>query len=1081
MAHRIAGEVDVEDRIKEVLERFVGQRFNGITITAVKRQYDVDGRRADIAVLKDDGLPILLIETKKKYERGGWRVERRFIPTSEDVVGQAVAYATILKRRGIYVPFVATANESQLALFTIPENIEQLVDWRAVEERDYGRALKNFYEFRHKYLVFHRPHRFSEDFFKELLETVTGVYAKKFGVEERRQELHWALIEDFRGFVDFLAPFIQEAIAPGGRFRNDIARLIEEYSRRTGYTPTPEGLAREMAYVLLNKIVFYKVLERYYKLPKLEPLYERGLAQTCHAYLTELRELFDKAVDVSRDFETIFRTGIYDAVDVIENEEVLKTLDWLVRLIDHYKVEKLGDIIGFIYEDLIPGEERHRLGQFYTPRPVAELIVKWAVRSPDDKVLDPGCGSGTFLVEAYKRLAELKLKKPFKEIKHVPGDVHRQILRQLYAIDINEFPAHLTAMNLAMKNVRVPSPETNIFVKDYFTVIPGHKLIAPYRVRTPEGEREVEAVFKGFDAVVGNPPYVRWGELPREVQDHIIASVGDILGGYDLLPQAGRRGAEYNMVVFWIAHSIGFLKEGGRLGMIVSNAWLQAAYGVRFGRMLADYFKIHAIIDISTRVFPVPLIGTCIVLLERSFNEGERDNNDVAFAYLNIRRGGVNVAEVLRLVEERRPITVSTDDYTIIVRVYKQREVKESKEPWIRFLFDVDNVMSQLRALEGNLLIRLNNYFEPSYSNILYMVLYTRRIVRTRHAGVGGEEFFYLTEERARNHDIPQEFLVPLIPSPRYMEFFTYTREDWDRIRREDAECLLFLCHRPRNQLPQQVLRYIQLGETEITLTKGIHRGEPVSRARAAEERRRLRNYFYEWYDLGGVVEAPIYVARGARYWMRFVLAKFQCALDDRILALIPRQGVQFDEVELKALLAYLNSSFTQLQAEAMGRVAGGVALLELDVRPLSSFLVLDVRRVPRGDVERLAQLFDKLESEARRLGGADSAENVYGSELAGELTGRTDVRPGIQGLFNTVIREVDYEVARILGLEHLIEPIRALVLTLAGRRLARAQEARREAIVGEEREVEPRGRRARRRSGGEGGSRVVRRLDEFL
>jgi type I restriction-modification system DNA methylase subunit len=1080
MAHRIAGEFDVEERIAKVLERFVNQRFNDVTITAVKRQYDVDGRRADIAVLKDDGLPILLIETKKKYERGGWRVERRFVPTSEDVVGQAVAYAAILKRRGIYVPFVATANESQLALFTIPEEIEQLVDWRAIEERDYGKVLKNFYEFRHKYLVFHRPHKFSEEFFKELLETVTGIYAKRFGVEERRQELHWVLIEDFRGFVDFLAPFIQDAIAPGGRFRNDIARLVEEHSRRTGYTPTPEGLAREMAYVLLNKIVFYKVLERYYKLPKLEPLYERGIAQTCHAYLTKLRELFDKAVEVSRDFESIFRTGVYDAVDVIESDEVLKTLDWLIRLIDRYEIEKLGDIVGFIYEDLIPGEERHRLGQFYTPRPIAELIVKWAVRSPDDKVLDPGCGSGTFLVEAYKRLAELKLKRSFSEIKHVPSDVHKQILRQLYAIDINEFPAHLTAMNLAMKNVRVPSPETNIFVRDYFTVIPGHKLIAPYRVRTPEGEREVEVVFKDFDAVVGNPPYARWGELPREVQDRIVASVGDILSRYDLLPQAGRRGAEYNMVVFWIAHSIGFLKEGGRLGMIVSDAWLQATYGVRFGRLLADYFKIRAIIDISTRVFPVPLIGTCIVLLERSSNESERDNNDVVFVYLNIRRGGVNVAEVLRLIEEKRPITISTDDYVIVVRVYKQREVKESREPWIRFLFDVDSVMSPLRALEGKLLTRLNNYFEPTYGNILYTVLYTRRIVRTRHAGVGGEEFFYLTEEEARNHGIPQEFLVPLIPSPRNMEFFTYTREDWDRIRREGAKCLLFLCHRPRDQLPQQVLRYIQLGETEIVLSKGIHRGEPVSRSRAAEERRRLRNYFYDWYDLGGVVEAPIYVARGAQYWMRFVLARFQCALDDRILALIPRQGVRFDEVELKALLAYLNSSFAQLQAEAMGRSTGG-GMLELDVRPLSSFLVLDVKRLSRGDVERLAQLFDKLESEARRLGGADSAENVYGSELAEELTGRTDVRPSIQGLFNTVIREIDYEVARILGLEHLVEPVRVLVLAMAKRRLARAQEARREAIIGEEREAEPRGRRARRRAGGEGGSGIGRRLDEFF
>jgi hypothetical protein len=42
-----------------------------------------------------------------------------------------------------------------------------------------------------------------------------------------------------------------------------------------------------MAYVLLNKIVFYKVLERYYKLPRLEPLYERGIAQTCHPCLTK--------------------------------------------------------------------------------------------------------------------------------------------------------------------------------------------------------------------------------------------------------------------------------------------------------------------------------------------------------------------------------------------------------------------------------------------------------------------------------------------------------------------------------------------------------------------------------------------------------------------------------------------------------------------------------------------------------------------------------------------------------------------------------------------------------------------------
>jgi hypothetical protein len=51
-----------------------------------------------------------------------------------------------------------------------------------------------------------------------------------------------------------------------------------------------------------------------------------------------------------------------------------------------------------------------------------------------------------------------------------------------------------------------------------------------------------------------------------------------------------------------------------------------------------------------------------------------------------------------------------------------------------------------------------------------------------------------------------------------------------------------------------------------------------------------------------------------------------------------------------------------------------------------------------------MARLFDAITPKVK------PAENVYGSELAGELTGRTDVRPGIQGLFNIVIREIDYD-----------------------------------------------------------------------
>ncbi|MFP3320915.1 MAG: N-6 DNA methylase, partial [Acidilobus sp.] len=400
MGWALHSEPDVQSKIKSVLERFVDQKFNGVTITRVQPEYEVEGRRADIAVLKDDDKPLLIIETKKKKERGGsWSVERRFIPTSEDVVGQAASYAALLKRIGVYVPFIATANDTQLALFKVPENIDDLVDWEAIDRREYGRVIKDFYEFKKENLILHRPHGpFSEEFFKELLDTTTGIYAAKYSVEEKRQEWHWLVLEDLRAFVDFLAPFIEQAIAEKGRFKDSITGKLEDYQKKTGYNPTPQQLAREMAYVLLNKILFYKVLEQHYKLHHLGPLYEEGAVKTCSKYLKKLREYFGNAVDATKDFQAVFETGIYDEVDLVENEEVLKAIDWLIRLIENYEIERLGDVVGFIYEDLIPGEERHQLGQFYTPKPIAELITRWCVRSPDDRVLDPGCGSGTFLV-----------------------------------------------------------------------------------------------------------------------------------------------------------------------------------------------------------------------------------------------------------------------------------------------------------------------------------------------------------------------------------------------------------------------------------------------------------------------------------------------------------------------------------------------------------------------------------------------------------------------------------------------------------------------------------------------------------
>jgi hypothetical protein len=156
--------------------------------------------------------------------------------------------------------------------------------------------------------------------------------------------------------------------------------------------------------------------------------------------------------------------------------------------------------------------------------------------------------------------------------------------------------------------------------------------------------------------------------------------------------------------------------------------------------------------------------------------------------------------------------------------------------------------------------------------------------------------------------------------------------------------------------------------------------------------------------------------------------------------------------------------------------------MVELDVKPLSGFLILDVKKLPREDVEELANLFDKLESEARRLGGTDKAENVFGSDLARELTGREDVKGGVQGIFNTVVKEIDERIAEILEVEALVEPIRTMVVELTRRRLSRAMEARPDVLKGSEEPLRRSGRKRRKKRGGETDEATsIARLTDFI
>lgn len=987
---------NLADMLKEIKKSY---RFGEYEINEVSTTWKIQNREPDITVFVQNQ-PFLIIECKRAIDYSPW---------DDFPIGQAYTYALLAKKEGYSVDFVATANQYYMAIFRVPEDLENYANWDAIRNRQYDRAFR-----RELYLKAKAGDLCVMDFGYHFLPPKEKLYELCLKLIKERRELRpepfrYRVIKRLRSFVEFVSEQSKDLIK--SRINNILQNEFLALRKRRGVRLEYKQVSKEFAYSIMNRILFYKVLERSWRgLEKLKPLYNETIdgmkIDDGEKYFRVLKTFFKRAVEVTGDFEPVFILDFHDKLILPSYVSVLNAIDGLIQDLDNIELERLGDVIGYVYEEIIDPQERHQLGQFYTPHGVAELIAKWGIRSPSDLILDPGSGSGTFLVEAYRRLYELKTGKRLEGI--AEGDIHEQIIKQLYAIDIDEFACHLTAMNLSMKNVMNPSREINVIPSDFFLRDPGQEVLLPYKVLTVEGLEERKIRLPEFDCVVGNPPYTAWDEIPDTTKSLIREKLDKTSEKYSLKPRGGvRQRQNPHIYVYWIMHATKFLKPNGRLGMIISNLWLQTDYGIKFGNFLLDNFKIRAIIDIQTLRLFTALITTTIVLLEKCDNEDLRKENEVVFIRIPTSVEDVDVEELLNAINNKR-----SDKFP--VNCIKQREISRSGK-WIKYFFK-----SVLLLEKSPKSCPLNDLYDVCKGNTTWHIL-------TNGAGDGATPFFHLTPEIVERENL-HSYAYSAITDVRDMKFFTFKRRDWETLKDKNKRSYMFICHKPRSELDQNILKYIEWGERNCRVSRRRGQGEICSRTSACRNREE-RDEFYGWYDLGGVKPAQILAVYQAWYKTRFALCEFPVATYHAILCFFPK--VELTKDQLKALLAYLNSSFAQFYVETEGRKSGG-GIIALEISQAERMPVLDPRKLSDEEIRRLAELFDKLEVKAREIGGATEREQIE------------QLKP--------IIHEIDREIGKILELPDLeVYAIQNAVDQLVKRRIAGAGEVRRHAIRGEE------------------------------
>ena len=334
-------------------------------------------------------------------------------------------------------------------------------------------------------------------------------------------------------------------------------------------------------------------------------------------------------------------------IDYLKKDNIIETLisqeinkqshkDFLKKIIDNieksqnliqsssesinYKSNILNlDLFGNIYERILNHKERKALGEFYTSFSIVDYILnKIGYDYKDDierkKLIDISCGSGSFLIQAIRRLIDrYKIIYNKKEIAEFSLKEAKSIIQgvkdNIYGIDINPIACVLCQLNI----------QSVLF--DIFKIIRKYEdnfQFPKFNINNTNtlscNERE------SFNFVVGNPPYLFIRDIPIEQRRLIESSDFDTKDG------------QYDYYQIFIELGIKFLKDQGFLGYIVPDSLLALSNRSSIRKFIYNSTKIKEVYHTGPK-FDDVIVSNIILILEKERLKKNRERNIIQIHY----------------------------------------------------------------------------------------------------------------------------------------------------------------------------------------------------------------------------------------------------------------------------------------------------------------------------------------------------------------------------------------------------------------------------------------------------------------
>lgn len=386
-------------------------------------------------------------------------------------------------------------------------------------------------------------------------------------------------------------------------------------------------------------------------------------------------------------------------------------------------------------------------GGYYTPTNIAHWVASWAIRDSSDRVLEPSCGDGAFLEAAAKRLLQLGAK-PAGFVKS---------LRGLEIIEEEANSAHKKLAALLGK-----SADKVIEVGDFFSWFRGSEA-------------------KAFDAVVGNPPFIRYQTFPEPYRTRAM----EIMVSLGMKPNKLT-----NIWVPFVVASAVSLRPGGRMALVLPAELLQVTYASQLRSFLTDRFERVDVIACNELFFEKAEQEVVILLAD-----GAVANPSSANACRVTLSETATVATMLKQSPEA------------LLAVAVPKTIHHDSEKWLKYFLSEREIALMRKLRDSRIATPLSTHASVDVGVV-----------------TGKNEFFVLSSEQVRALSL-DGYTVPIVSRSSQMRGATISADELKEIATgNDRVHLLHLGPFAGKKLKKGLLEYVRYGEG-----MGFHEGYKCS------------------------------------------------------------------------------------------------------------------------------------------------------------------------------------------------------------------------------------------------------------